>query len=333
MVCHIFIEINRKKIRIVAQTMHQNPSANNRRQPSAQKNNPPVFLFSPIVRHYWEGPWHGPFVEPWRRLYDCELVYVSQGEAELHLGAERHPLKANMLVIIPPRLRHETLVDPGRKTMRHCVHFDWVPTLPELEQRPLMAFEHERFESLGQTVIPPPQIAAHLPLVVSLDALNSGVKPALKTALTLLRAGRYEEAGGWLWPVLNAALRHVASQADGSAAQQAGGLSLHAVQAAKDHMDRNYTIPVTLDQLASLTRISANYLCMVFRRVVGKSPIQYLNDLRVQHACRLLESGHLNIEEVALHVGIPDANYFARLFKQKTGFQPRDYARNQSKTT
>ena len=310
--------------------MQPNSRRTRGKQPATPAGAHPAFLFSPIIRHFWEGLWRGPFVEPWRRLYDCELVYVSRGNAHVHLGTTMYALKTDTLIIIPPRLRHETTVVQGRETMRHCVHFDWLPPPPELGPRPLMAFEHERFESLGKTVVPPPQIAACLPLVVSLDALNSGVGPALKTVVTLLRAGRYEEAGGWLWPVLNAALWHVASQAAGPAAQQAGGLSIHAVQAAKDHMDRNYTIPVTLDQLASLTRLSPNYLCMVFRRVVGKTPIQYLNDLRVQHACRLLESGRLNVEEVALSVGIPDANYFSRLFKQKTGFQPRNYVRHQS---
>ena len=272
-------------------------------------------------------------MEPWRRLYDCELVYVSRGEVHVHLGTTRYALKTGTLIIIPPRLRHETVVAQGHETMRHCVHFDWLPPPPELESRPLMAFEHERFESLGKTVMPPPQIAAFLPLVVSLDALNSGIGPALKTVLTLLRAGHYEEAGGWLWPVLNTVLSHAASQATGSVTQQAGGLSLHAVQAAKDHMDRNYTKPVTLDQLSAITSLSPNYLCVVFRRVVGKTPIQYLNDLRVQHACRLLGTSNLNIAEVSLSVGIPDANYFARLFKQKTGFQPRDYVRHQSSMT
>jgi YesN/AraC family two-component response regulator len=94
-------------------------------------------------------------------------------------------------------------------------------------------------------------------------------------------------------------------------------------------MDHRYTTSVTLAQLADITRLSPNYLCVAFRRVVGKTPIQYLNDLRVQHACRLLEASRLNVAEVAASVGISDANYFARLFKQKTGLQPRDYVRHQ----
>lgn len=313
--------------------MQANHNRTRRKTLAAPAGAPPVFLFSPIIRHFWEGLWQGSFVEPWRRLYDCELVYVSRGDAQVHLGATKHALKAGTLLIIPPRLRHETTVVQGHETMRHCVHFDWLPPPPELGSRPLMAFEHERFESLGKTVIPPPPIAAYLPLVVSLDALNRGVGPALKTVLTMLRTGHYEEAGGWLWPVLNAALWHVATQTSGPTSQQAGGLSLHAVQAAKDYMDLNYTQSVTLDQLADLTRLSPNYLCVVFRRVVGKTPIQYLNDLRIQHACRLLGASCLNIAEVSLSVGIPDANYFARLFKQKTGFQPRDYVRHQSSMT
>ena len=296
------------------------------RRATAKGGAQPVFLFSPAIRHYWEGRWNGPFVEPWRRLYDCELVYVSEGDVELYLGAAMHRLKAGVLAVIPPRLRHESVVAHGRHAIRHCVHFDWVPPPAGLERRPVAAFEHERFESLGQTVAPPPEIAACLPLVVSLRHLAWDVKPALVTALAQLRAGRYGPAGAWLWPVLNATLRHVAFQAAGSEPQPMAGVTLLAVHAAKDHVDHNYATPVTLRQLARLTRLSPNHLCVAFRRVVGKPPNQYLNDLRVQHACRLLVASHLNVAEVAANVGFPDANYFSRLFKQKTGYRPSDYA-------
>lgn len=285
----------------------------------------PVFLFSPAIRYYWEGRWSGPFVEPGRRLYDCELVYVSEGSADLHVGAAVHRCRAGTLAIIPPRLRHESLVARGGYAVRHCVHFDWVPPPADLEQRPLAAFEHERFEALGQTVAPPPEIAVCLPLVVALRELACNVQPALMKTLKELRAGHYGSAGGWLWPVLNVSLRHVAFHV-AKPAPQVGGAALAAVHAAKDYMDCHYATPVTLDQLASLTRVSPNHLCVTFRRVVGKPPNQYLNDLRVQHACRLLGTSHLNVAEVAAHVGVPDANYFARLFKQKTGYRPGNYA-------
>ena len=269
-------------------------------------------------------------MEPWRRLYDCELVYVSGGDAELHLGATTHRLKTGTLAVIPPRLRHESVVARGCHAIRHCVHFDWVPPPAGLERRPLAAFEHERFEALGPTVAPPPEIAACLPLVASLRDLAWNVKPALMMALVQLRAGRYGPAGGWLWPVLNAALRHVTLHAEGAAPHPVGGATLLAVHAAKEYVDHHYATPVTLRQLAALTRLSPNHLCVAFRRVVGKPPNQYLNDLRVQHACRLLTASHLNVAEVAASVGIPDANYFTRLFKQKTGYRPGDYTRHGS---
>lgn len=293
----------------------------------------PVFLFSPTIRHYWEGRWSGPFVEPWRRLYDCELVYVSEGSADLHVGAVAHRCRAGTLAVMPPRLRHESLVASGGYAVRHCVHFDWVPPPADIDQRPLWAFEHERFEALGQTVAPPPEIAVCLPLVVALRDLAWDVQPALEKALAAMRAGHYESAGGWLWPVLNASLRHVALHVAAPVLQAVGGAALVAVHAAKDYMDRHYAAPMTLPQLARLTRVSPNHLCVTFRRVVGKPPNQYLNDLRVQHACRLLGTSPLNVAEVAARVGIPDANYFARLFKRKTGYRPGDYANQPSEHT
>ncbi len=291
----------------------------------------PAFLFAPAVRIFWEGRWEGTYVEPWRRLYDCELVYVSAGAFDLYLGEQAHRLTAGALILIPPRLRHESVLPAGGRVMRHCIHFDWLPP-PGREPRPLAAFDHERFETLGRTVMPPPEIAGLLPLVTTLDALAPEIKSVLAAMLTCLRSGAYGTAGGLLWPVLNALLQDAARHAFPPAPHlpPAAGKTWRAVLTAKDHLERFYATPVTLGQLARRTRLTPNHLCRAFRRVLGKAPVQYLNDLRMQHACRLLQAGQLNIAETAAAVGIPDANYFARLFRQKTGFRPSEYPQTHS---
>ena len=63
---------------------------------------------------------------------------------------------------------------------------------------------------------------------------------------------------------------------------------------------------------------------------VGKSPIDYLTEYRVNEACKLLRSGTLSIAEVAASVGFLDQFYFSRVFKRAKGVPPSKYMTSQA---
>jgi two-component system, response regulator YesN len=53
--------------------------------------------------------------------------------------------------------------------------------------------------------------------------------------------------------------------------------------------------------------------------------LDYLSELRVAEAKRLLKGGGLGVKQVAARVGIPDPYYFSRVFKKVTGWRPSAY--------
>jgi AraC-like DNA-binding protein len=64
----------------------------------------------------------------------------------------------------------------------------------------------------------------------------------------------------------------------------------------------------------------------IFKKVIGKSPKDYLIDYRMEQARRLLIETDLNVAQVAAYVGYQDASYFSSLFKQKEGISPSKFA-------
>ena len=62
---------------------------------------------------------------------------------------------------------------------------------------------------------------------------------------------------------------------------------------------------------------------------MGKPPMQYLNEYRVEKACALLENTAYSVTDAALAVGFDDASYFARVFKKQTGVSPRNYRKKE----
>ena len=87
--------------------------------------------------------------------------------------------------------------------------------------------------------------------------------------------------------------------------------------------DPEFRIAPLLEQ-SGYTR---DYLRTEFKAVTSKTPIQFLNDLRIEHAKRLFEiyGGNLSVAETARSCGFFDQAYFARLFRRKTGVSPAQY--------
>ena len=84
---------------------------------------------------------------------------------------------------------------------------------------------------------------------------------------------------------------------------------------------------VTLDDISRLTFFSSIYCDTVFKREVGSSIIDYLLDIRVDEAKKLLLEGTMSLREIAESVGFNDYNYFSRVFKTRTGYPPSTYRR------
>ena len=89
-------------------------------------------------------------------------------------------------------------------------------------------------------------------------------------------------------------------------------------------------IQFNIDDVAKSVGVSRSHLYRVFMLNVGKSPIDYLTEYRINEACKLLRAGNLSIAEVAISVGFFDQFYFSRVFKRAKGMPPSKYIAAQS---
>ena len=84
---------------------------------------------------------------------------------------------------------------------------------------------------------------------------------------------------------------------------------------------------VPLSTLAERVGYTADHLGELFHKEVGKTPVAYRTQIRLERARDLLKSTPMPISEIARDAGFPDANYFARIFRRTFGVSPRDFAR------
>jgi transcriptional regulator GlxA family with amidase domain len=95
----------------------------------------------------------------------------------------------------------------------------------------------------------------------------------------------------------------------------------------REQMLSNLQYQPTVEELANKVNVSASHLQKLFKAETGVSPIQFLQNMRLEKARELLEKGFKRVKEVGVEVGITDQSNFAREFKQKHGFTPLEYRR------
>lgn len=84
----------------------------------------------------------------------------------------------------------------------------------------------------------------------------------------------------------------------------------------------------TIEELAAQVGLSASRLAHVFKAETGLSPLQYLRQLRLRTALRLLETTSLSVKEIRHKVGVSDQSHFTRDVKKYCGLTPARYRRH-----
>lgn len=91
------------------------------------------------------------------------------------------------------------------------------------------------------------------------------------------------------------------------------------------YIHSNYHKKILLWRLANIMAINQSYLCKTFVKKYGITPVQYINDLRLQKAKELLTYTELNVTEISEKVGFQSIHYFSRYFTNRMRISPIEY--------
>ena len=97
------------------------------------------------------------------------------------------------------------------------------------------------------------------------------------------------------------------------------------VELAREYVEEHYYENLMLADVAQKVGISSGYLSTLFQRQLSKGFVDYLNEVRIEHACSYLLQNYLKTYEIAYKVGFRDEKYFSRVFKKVKGQSPSEY--------
>ena len=99
------------------------------------------------------------------------------------------------------------------------------------------------------------------------------------------------------------------------------------VRSCEDWLTEHFRDGNAIAQLVTRAKIPERTLKRRFRAATGATLIEYLQNLRVEEAKRLLEAGPTAVDEISVRAGYEDPSFFRRLFKRRTGLTPSQYRR------
>lgn len=92
-----------------------------------------------------------------------------------------------------------------------------------------------------------------------------------------------------------------------------------------EFVEENYVSKLTVQSAADHFGYSKQYFCKWFKSEMGTTFNEFLNTVRIHHACKYIANGHL-VEEASEKCGFSDPSYFTKVFKRYTGITPKAYA-------
>jgi len=92
-----------------------------------------------------------------------------------------------------------------------------------------------------------------------------------------------------------------------------------------EYIKNNYMKPISLADMAKVSKMSVSHFAMTFRKFFAQTPIDFLNSYRIEHACLLLSSSDLSITDIAYRCGYNDSSYFVKVFKKYKNITPKKY--------
>ncbi len=103
------------------------------------------------------------------------------------------------------------------------------------------------------------------------------------------------------------------------------GESTANIREAMQFLSANYQKPLSLSDAAEHVHLNPAYFSRRFREVTGSTFREYLTGVRVEEAKRLLRGTDYTLADISLAAGFDSQSYFTKVFKERTGFTPRQY--------
>lgn len=237
----------------------------------------------------------GPRITPY-----YYLLFVLDGQGTFHQNNRTFPLRPNDLFCLFPQVPHEYYTEPKQPLHKMILAFDGRLALQLLER-------------IGFTPDTPHISGAMTPELVQLmwDFIDLVSAPDRRNT-DLARLSLFQQIFDRL-------------SAHAPAAPSEAGAASSWMQKGLEYIQIHYAESITVERVAEYAGVDRTHFSKQFSKTIGLSPMQYIQQLKMNEAKLLLEQTAYTLTEIAQSVGYPDLFSFSKAFKKKVGMPPNSY--------
>lgn len=241
----------------------------------------------------YEGDWPS-FIHS---HYFTELFYVKSGSGHFIIDEESFPIEKDDLIIVNPQISHTEVSDSSTPLSYITLGVEGL-SFTFSDQKGYCAFNcgHQKNDLLSYFNF----------MLSELENKQDGYRESCCSMLNILTIQ--------LKRITNSAFDVMISQRSNRECARI-----------KRHIDSNYQDNLTLENLAEMAHLNKYYFAHTFTDTYGLSPINYLNERRLQVSKELLENTDHSIAEIAHLSGFASQSYFSQCFRKNCQMTAGEY--------
>jgi YesN/AraC family two-component response regulator len=273
----------------------------------------PLFASDKELFHLDHSIRTGPYNMTQNHSHDSyEIYYMRAGERFYFIKERSYHVKRGDLVLIPPNVLHKTTESYSPNHERILINF---------KEAFMSRINNELAPDLLHVFEEGPVLHPDARELITIESIMDKMLREQKQA--------EPEADGYAKLLLGELLlliyRHV-RQTDRRSKTAEHPTTLHRkVSDMVKHINEHFREPLSLKSLAEHFHISSFYLCRIYKEVTGFTVVEYVNQLRVQEAQKLLKTTRCSVTDITEKVGFESSTHFGRIFKSLCGMSPLQY--------
>lgn len=265
----------------------------------------------PLAAYLWDGEFVYTVNKHWHK--EIEIIYFEKGDFAFQREEESFQIHGPAMVFLDPGVLHALSLEEGQK--ESALVFDCRMLSYELYD----PAQHSIIEPLlkHKLIFRPflypedPLWEEVLPLfkraVSEYQKGTDGARLRVKLALTELLSILYD--AGYLSPVEEEEKRIPSPE----------------IEKVIGYLQEHFAEPIGPGDVAEQIGMNEQYFCRYFRKKTGRTLTEYLNELRVQEASKLLSDTDKKIIDIAMECGYNNISYFIKRFKSIRGVTPQEF--------
>ncbi len=268
-----------------------------------------------MVQHHWHE--------------EIEIIYFSGGEFSVEINMEKYKIDGECIFFINPGELHSISVQKDGECMEDAVvfHMDILNFASSVDQ--------------VQTGLLLPIQKGRILFPRCIGGSSPAFKPVRDAFLEILTAfGRSNADAGFydgqavteditcqlsIKASLLRILTVLSSYDLFTATSKNNDRRIETIKKAIGYIQDNYKEKIYIRDLAGLIGMNEQYFCRFFKKAIGRSPIEYVNEYRIKKARHYLEETDMTVMEICLECGYNNLGNFLREFRRYTDTTPLQY--------